>query len=451
MRQSRLGSLVAIGAVAVVVAAGIWLLASARDPATTITAEFSNARGLLPDTDVRVDGAIAGSVRKIELTDRGTALVTLDVHDGLPQARADATAAIRPVDLLGDTYVSLDLGTDGAPPLRRTLPTSQTSNAPRLSDLLNAFRPGARGGLQALLVELGVALDARGPDFNRAAIALRPAIQATDQVLAELSSQNADLASLIADARRVTAQVAPRDRELSRLVRSLADTFSATASRAPELDRGLAKLPPTLAEVTRVAAALERTSVAAEPLARTLGEAAPGLEVAARDLGPFLDDARDAVTQLRPVVPQLTTLLQRGEPAFRGLAAGGETLRRVAPAITSLMDALVPAVPKISEAFFVNFADQASEPGNQPDAPATDPARRFWRGAAVFTCEAFGRPIEPGCFADYLAENRGALARARARNDSSAKIVRRALRSVRPAPKSVLRRSAAGLDYMLSP
>lgn len=449
MRHLRLGSLVVIGAVMVAVAAGIWLLASARDPSTTITAEFSNARGLLPDNDVRIDGAIAGSVRKIELTDRGTALVTLDMHDGLPQARADATAAIRPVDLLGDTYVSLDLGTDGAPPLRQTLPTRQTSNAPRLSDLLNAFRPGARGGLQALLVELGVALDARGPDFNRAAIALRPAIRATDQVLAELSSQNADLASLIADARRVTAQVAPRDRELGRLVRALADTLSATAAQAPELDRGLAKLPATLAEATRVAGALERTSVAAEPLARTLGKAAPGLEIAARDLGPFLGDARRAVTQLRPVVPKLTTLLRRGAPAFRGLAAGGRALRRVAPAVASLMAALVPAAPKISEAFFVNFADQASEPGNQPDAPTVDPARRFWRGAAVFTCEAFGRPIEPGCFADYLADNRDTSARAR--RDASAKIVRRALRSVRPSPESVLRRSDPVLDYMLSP
>jgi len=449
MRLSPGSLLVVVALAMAATAGGVWLLTSAHDSKTTITAEFSNARGVLPNNDVRIDGAVAGSVRKLELTDRGTALVTLDLHDGLPQAHADATAAIRPVDLLGDTYVSLDLGTQDAPPLRRPIPMRQTSNAPRLSDLLNAFRPGVRGGLQAVLVELGIAMDGRGPDFNRAAIAMRPAIKATDQVMGELSSHNADLASLIADARRVTAQVAPRNRELRRLVGSFADTLATTAAHTPQLDRGLAKLPATLSEVTGVAHALKRTAIAAEPLARTLGRAAPGLDITAHDLGPFLNDARHAVTQLRPVVPRLTTLLHRGGPTFRGLATGGRTLRRVAPAIKALMAALVPAAPKISEAFFVDFADQASEPGNQPDTPTVDPARRFWRGAAVFTCEAFGRPIRPGCFSDYVAARR--RADARARRGPAAEIVLRAVRSSRRRPDPTMRHAAGVLHYLLSP
>jgi len=155
------------------------------------------------------------------------------------------------------------------------------------------------------------------------------------------------------------------------------------------------------------------------------------------------------VTQLRPVVPRLTTLLHRGGPTFRGLATGGRTLRRVAPAIKALMAALVPAAPKISEAFFVDFADQASEPGNQPDTPTVDPARRFWRGAAVFTCEAFGRPIRPGCFSDYVAARR--RADARARRGPAAEIVLRAVRSSRRRPDPTMRHAAGVLHYLLSP
>lgn len=449
MRSGRGSRLLAGVLVLAAVAGGAWLLTSGGDGETTIAAEFSSARGLLPDNDVRIDGAVAGSVRKVELTDRGTALVTLELHDGLSQPRADATAAIRPVDLLGDTYVSLDLGTPDAAPLGRPIPISRTSNAPRLSDLLNAFRPGARGGLQALLVELGIALDSRGPEFNRTAIALRPAIRATDRVLGELSSQNADLSALVADAQRVTGQVAPRNRELRRLIGSFADTLAATAAHTPQLDLGLAKLPPTLEEATGVAGALERTAIAAEPLARTLGKAAPGLDAAARDLRPFLGDARRAVTALRPVVPKLTTLLARGGPTFGGLAEGGAALRKAAPALTALMSALVPAMPKISEAFLVDFADQASEPGNQPDTPTVDPARRFWRGAAVFTCEAFGRPITPGCFTGYLAQRR--RADAQARRDPATAIVRQAVKSVPRPSAGAPRRAGALLDYMLAP
>lgn len=448
MRSRRGSVLLPVVLVLAALAAGAWLLTSG-DQGNTVRAEFSSARGLLPNNDVRIGGAVAGSVRSIDLTERGTALVTLDLHDGLSQARADATAAIRPVDLLGDTYVSLDLGTRDAAPLHRPIPLARTSNAPRLSDVLNAFRPGARGGLQALLVELGVALDSRGPEFNRTAIALRPAIRATDQVLGELSSQNADLSALVADAQRVTGQVAPRDRELRRLVGAFADTLAATAAHTPQLDRGLAKLPPTLEQATGVARALEGTAVAAEPLARTLGRAAPGLDAAARDLGPFLGDARRAVRQLRPVVPKLTALLTRGAPAFAGLAEGGAALRKSAPALSALMSALVPAVPKISEAFLVDFADQASEPGNQPDTPTVDPARRFWRGAAVFTCEAFGRPIEPGCFSGYLAQRR--QADARARRDPGTRIVAQAVKSVPRPSGSAPQRAGALLDYMLKP
>src|SRR5205807_2182213 len=74
-------------------------------------AEFANAWPLVAGNDVRVSGAVAGSVRKVALTDRGTAEVTFQVRPGVPGPRADASVAIRQVDLLGDTDLSLSLGT----------------------------------------------------------------------------------------------------------------------------------------------------------------------------------------------------------------------------------------------------------------------------------------------------------------------------------------------------
>ena len=85
------------------------------------------------------------------------------------------------------------------------------------------------------------------------------------------------------------------------------------------------------------------------------------------------------------------------------------------------MDAVVPAAPAISEGFFVNFPDQAAEPGNQPFDPFTDPRRHYWRGAAVVGCETFGVKVEPNCMANVLATlKRGAKSRSRGRTQPAA-------------------------------
>jgi hypothetical protein len=61
------------------------------------------------------------------------------------------------------------------------------------------------------------------------------------------------------------------------------------------------------------------------------------------------------------------------------------------------------AAPGISKGFFVDFPDQADESGKQPFDPFAEPTRNYWRGAAVFSCEAFGVPVAPGCLTKALA------------------------------------------------
>jgi phospholipid/cholesterol/gamma-HCH transport system substrate-binding protein len=377
-------------------------LLSGGDSGYVVKAEFSNARGLVKGNDVRVNGAPAGTVKEIELTDRGTALVTLELHDGLPQVRSDASASIRPVDLLGDVYLSLSLGEAGEP-LAGDIPAARTTNAPRLDQLLNTFQPSQRLGLRALLVETGVALDARGVDLNRAFAELRPALSATDDVMRELGSQNAALKSLVTDAQRVTGQAAPRSRDLGRLVSSLSSLVKATDARRPALDRGVAQLPATLSRVRSTADELAKTARAARPLAASLRDSAPALTTAAQRLTPFLGQAKTVARQATPTLGRVSSFLQAGGPTFTALNTGLTRLGAAAPNLNRLMDAVVPAAPAISEGFFVNFPDQAAEPGNQPFDPFADPRRHYWRGAAVVGCETFGVKVEPNCMANVLA------------------------------------------------
>ena len=371
----------------------------------TYSARFVNARGLVAGNDVRVAGAIAGRVREVRLARDGSADVRFALDDRRAAPRSDAAAAIRPVDLLGDTYLALSPGRAAAP-LRGPIPVQRTSNAPRLDELLDAFSPRVRAGLHALLVEGGLALDRRGDDLAATAVELRPALTAADRVLGELGGQRAALARLVPRAERAASQLAGRDDDIGPLLDGLARTLRATSDAATPLDRGVAGLPATLRRVRGTATELDRAAAAATPLARELRDAAPALTGALAQLAPLLDRVRGATSDLRPLLRSTRTLLVRGEPTLAGLAGGLRATRAAAPDTAKLTDALVPAAPKIAEGFLVAFPDQAAESGKQPFDSTADPRRAYWRGAAVLSCEAFGVPVAPGCLTRVLAGTR---------------------------------------------
>lgn len=366
-----------------------------------LRAQFTDAHGLVVGNDVRIDGAPVGRVDAITLGNRGTALVRMRLNSGLDPLRADATAAIRPVDLLGDTYVALDPG-HAAAPLHGTIPATRTLNDPRLDDLLRVFREPQRAGMQAMLVSLGVALDDRGVDLNQAALDLRPTLGAASNVLQELGSQNADLRTFVVDAQRVTAQGAARQQQLGSLIASLAATVRTTAAHAAGLRSGLATMPQTLTQARTTATTLIGTAQAARPLAEQLAGAAGNLSTAAGRLSPFLTSLAQASRSVRPTLRRATRVLEQGEPTLSTLATGLRQIIAAAPATAQLTSALVPAAPDFAQGFFVNFPDQASEPGNQPFDPFADPLRDYWRGAAIFSCQTFGVPIAPGCLTHFL-------------------------------------------------
>src|SRR3954452_21900913 len=244
----------------------------------------------------------------MKLTDHGTALVTMKLDDGVPRPTADATAAIRPVDLLGDTYLALGPG-DAQTALPGPLSTSRTLNAPRLDDLLRTFGEPQRDALEVLLVEGGATLDRRGADLNRAALELSPALRAADGAMRELGSQNADLRSFVSNAERLTSQAADRNADLGNLVDSLDTTLSATASSSGDLDRSLAELPPTLSQIQTTTGRLTSTARGALPLAQSLRTTAPGLSQAAVRLGPFLRSTRKATEELHPTISSTSKVL----------------------------------------------------------------------------------------------------------------------------------------------
>lgn len=371
-----------------------------------LRAEFASARGLVEGNDVRYDGAVVGRVDTIRLTRRGTAMVSLALRDAAPVPHADATATIRPADLLGDTYVAYTPGTTGA--LRGPLPTSRTVTVARLDDLLSTFDPDVRAALRALLVEGGIALDRRGTDLGRLTVSLRPALAAADGTLRSLAAERASLRSLISDAERTTGPVARRTRALATAVESFARVLDETGSRPAPLAAGLDGMPATLRTLRATTDRLGATAIAARPLAAQLSGVAPALGEVVDGAPALLERTRTAIRAANPALDALRRLLRDGRGTLVDAGRGLRTLATQAPDIARLAALIATAAPGISKGFFDNFADQAAETGRQPFDPFADPSRAYWRGAAVFSCESFGVPVAPGCLRRYLGLPAGA-------------------------------------------
>jgi len=407
-------SIALLAAMAALALAGWLLLRPAGG--MLVRAYFTDARGLVPGNDVRINGAPAGTVTAISLAPNDQALVSMRLDSDIPYApRDNATAAIRPVDLLGDSYVALTLGS-GPRRLRGAIPASRTLDAPQLSDLLSAFRAPQRAALGALLVGMGETLDARGADLNQAALELRPALQAADGVLGELGSQNADLQQAILDAERITAQAAARNRALGQTVGDLDELVSLTAGHLRGLDAGLQTFPQTLRQLSLTASELQGTARAATPLAGALERVAPPLAQTAQRLPRFLGALRGAAAALHPALSGATSLLTQGDPSIYALGSGLAALRAAGGDLARFAGDLEAAAPDIVQGFFVNFPAEATEPGNQPGDPFANPLRHYWRGAGVFSCESFGLPIAPGCLSRFLAAGAPARALTQARS-----------------------------------
>jgi virulence factor Mce-like protein len=423
---------IAYGAIFGGVVLTVALVIGGSDNGRTVHAEFSNVRGLLKNNDVRVNGAPAGKVSDVELTSRGTAMVTMELKNGIPAPRRDATAAVRPVDLLGDIYLSYSPGHDQRPP-QGPIPLSNTTNVPRLADVLRAFQPAARAGLQALIIELSAGLEHRGVDLNRAAVELRPALAAVQRLTSELGSQNAHLSNLVVDGQRLARQLAAGRDDLGRLVTSFAGALDELAQHAPNLSRGLDRLAPALSQLRTTSGELTQAASAARPLAAQVDAAAPNLATAMGQLVPFLRAVRDVSPTVRPTLRSVRRLLDRGTSTFPELNAGLAALQDNASPIDRATETLRQMAPATSQALFANVASETDEPGNQLLDPNADPLRHYWRGAAVLSCQSFGVRTSPGCLDDFVRAQQRQLRTSK--SPPSRKAV--AKRPLRPVPAAV--------------
>jgi ABC-type transporter Mla subunit MlaD len=196
-----------IGALAAALAVALLLVlrGGGDEGSYLVRAEFRNAFTVSEGEDVKIAGVTVGRIRALDVTERQTAAVVLDITEpGFQDFRRDAECTIRPQSLIGEKFVECtptrpreaghaaraaparDRGRRRAPALpARDEHVAARGPRPRQQHAAPALPPA----LSLILNELGAGLAGRGEDLRRVIRTADPALKETDEVLEILASR----------------------------------------------------------------------------------------------------------------------------------------------------------------------------------------------------------------------------------------------------------------------
>jgi len=303
----------------------------------TLRVSMPDAGQLEVGASVRGAGALIGTVRDIELDGR-TALVTLDLQDGVLPLHQDAKLTVKPSNLLGENYVDLDGGTDSTPFMTRDyLPARQTVVATNIQDVLDTLDAPRGAQLAAVLTALGEGLDGNGANTKKALAALAPALEDTDALAKLLSAQNTLLARLVDNTDPVSAALADNDgKTLDGLVASTEELLAGVRSQQAALAATIEQLPATLSSAQKTLARFGGTAAAARTTLRGIRPLTGDLSSVVDELENFADSADPALTSLKPVLAEADRLLKQAAPVVAQLRKSGPDLTTAAKSLNPL-------------------------------------------------------------------------------------------------------------------
>jgi len=300
------------------------------------TAEFPDAVQLGTQADVRIAGVSVGKVLSVSAdTHTGLTRAVIQIDPRYAPRPADTRAILRQKSLLGETYVELSFGNPHGPmlPDGGRLPEGRVAPTVQLDQILSTLDPVTRRAFQVWMVQSGIALTARGQDFNDAFAQLYPFATNVDSVLTVLRNDRNATSVLVHDSGQVFSALAASPAHLQGLIRNADAVFAVTAQRQLELAQAVRAFPAFLIATRLTIARLQQFATATKPLVDQLRPAAvplsqalaaidklaPVLRALMVDLGPLNAAARTGEPALESFLNESVPLLKRLEPYLGGL------------------------------------------------------------------------------------------------------------------------------------
>src|SRR4051794_39591154 len=244
-RATRMLAAAALAAVALVLAL-ILLGGGSRE----YRVMMENAGQLVPGDLVRIGGVQAGSVKSLELTPDGQAVVTVAIDESWGRLHAGTNVTVRASGIATVTgrYVDISPG----PSFRPALPdggaidVDHTRSIVDIDQLLNAIDPPTRRSLRKVLHGFSTWYAGREPDANLSARYFPPALQSATHLFQELNDDSATLEQFLTQT-GVALHALSRNRSaLTELVSDTRATAHALGSDNQSLSAALQNLPPAL-------------------------------------------------------------------------------------------------------------------------------------------------------------------------------------------------------------
>ncbi|HWJ10443.1 MAG TPA: MlaD family protein [Nocardioides sp.] len=332
---------------------------------TTVQAEVADVHSLKVNDAVRQHSSRIGRVSGIDYVD-GAALVTLEL-DGHVDVYRDATAAVWDLSALATKFVELDPGTSSAGELGDDpIGLDRTTESSDLYEVLDVLDAQTRKQATSTLREVGGGMAGHGEDLAAFLASAPDVLRDLGAVSQALSSKEAELPDLLAEAQLLAGRFDGRESELAGLVDQTARTLSAVAvDDAAPLRDTVQRLPQTLSTVR---AAMDDLRGPLADTRRAVTALEPGAVALARSENDLRGFLRDAV----PVADQVPGVARQAVPAVKALTGAMADARPLAPNLAQAVNDLVaplrvlaPFAPDMASLFLrgASFVSQGPNPG----------------------------------------------------------------------------------------
>src|SRR3954454_3040307 len=208
-----------VAAIAAVVAAAIlvgFIIFGGAGGGYTVKAYFENGNQLVKGNQVELDGTPIGSVKNLDITPNGQAVVTIGVDGKYAPLPQGVHATIRQASQSGiaNHYVDLTMPAANASKQKiqdgGEISVDNTTTSVDLDQLFNTLDPPTRKALQEFFKGQAKALDGKGAMQNVAFQYLNPALSTSRRLFNELNRDTPTLEHFVSDSSRLVTTLAQR-------------------------------------------------------------------------------------------------------------------------------------------------------------------------------------------------------------------------------------------------
>jgi phospholipid/cholesterol/gamma-HCH transport system substrate-binding protein len=314
-----------VAVIAIGTTCGVLILQSQR--LANPFASFYTINGDFPSATAVVGGlgepVLVAGVRVGQITGTSLSGGVAVIHMQLDPTRIGhiyrgAHADLVPRTPLEDMQVDISPGqrSSGPLPSGATIPVGQTLTPIGADELLDSLDTDTRSWLQSMLVSLGQATSGRGQDIRALLKAFAPTAGQLRELTGLLAARHVELAELVHDFGAVMHAAQEKNGQLRTVVQAGQQVLGALASQDAALRESVAALPgtltatrTTLSDLTGFADALGPASTALEPTARSLPETLAHTRTALRSAALLpLEQIKPFVSAVHPLTRTLPTL-----------------------------------------------------------------------------------------------------------------------------------------------